>query len=73
MQSVADWITRAKWFLIFVLLVWGTFFLPAAYTECRAEGHNNVACGISALFIAFFDVIVRVLVTVYHFFSWVLP
>lgn len=73
MQSVANWITRAKWLLIFGLIVWGAFFWTTGYTECRAEGHNNVACGISALFIAFFDVIVRVLVAVYQFFSWVLP
>ena len=46
MQSVANWVTRAKWFLIFALLVWGAFFWASGYTECRAEGNNNVACGV---------------------------
>lgn len=73
MQSVANWVTRAKWFLIFALLVWGAFFWATGYTECRAEGHNNVACGVAALFLASLDVILRVLVAVISFLGWVLP
>lgn len=73
MQSVANWVTRAKWFLIFALLVWGAFFWATGYTECRAAGHNNVACGVASLFVAYVGVLLHVLATVFWFFSWLLP
>jgi hypothetical protein len=73
MQSVANWVTRTKWFLIFALLVWGAFFWATGYTECRAEGHNNVACDVAALFLAWLGVILHILAAVIAFFSWSLP
>lgn len=73
MQSAANWITRAKWLLIFALLVWGAFYWTTGYADCRAEGHNNVACGVMALFAAYFNVAVQVLVAVISFLGWVLP
>ena len=73
MQSVANWITRAKWLLIFVLFVWGLYFLPTAYADCRAEGHNNVGCGVLAVLSAYFSVLLYALAAVTAFLSWVLP
>jgi hypothetical protein len=73
MLSVANWITRAKWLLIFALVLWGLYFLPAAYTECRAAGHTNVGCGLLAALTAYFSVLMYGVATVIAFLSWVLP
>jgi hypothetical protein len=73
MQSVANWITRVKWLLIFALIIWGLSFLPGAYAECRAAGHNNIGCGVLAVLSAYFSVIVYSLAAVTMFLSWVLP
>jgi hypothetical protein len=73
MQAVANWIARAKWLLIFALIVWGLHFLPGAYADCRAAGHNNVGCGVVAAFTAYFSVLIYGVAAVIAFLHWVLP
>ena len=73
MQSIPVWLTRAKWLLIFAFLVCGAFFWVSGYAECRADGHNNVVCGVAALFAAYLGVIFHILIAVISFLGWVLP
>ena len=73
MQPVSRWITRAKWLLVFALLIWGAYFFPTAYADCRAAGHNNVGCAGVALLTAYFSVLFHGVAAVTAFLAWVLP